>query len=185
MPPLHRVSFHPDLVTLCVRTPKPLELDALHRFQEHTSACITCYQLRSSPSTVILFCSDGARRAFELLSRLHIQNGRVYAAPRLDITCQIVVEIPTSFVMPWRLLRAMQRPQARLPTIEAPIRIQKPAYAKIRAVSTSCEQEEYQSWTYEHTAIVRKRDFYYDRVRLVRYQSLGRYRYEERQYAQR
>jgi hypothetical protein len=121
---LLRVKFHPDVVTLCVRPPKPHECDALEDFECHASGCAACSQLTSPSPATLISCAEGSHKARALRRSLYTEHGRVYEVPRKGIKHKVVVETHPVFRMARGLLRATEHAHRRRrggdPHIQAP-----------------------------------------------------------------
>ncbi len=122
---LLRVKFHPDVVTLCVRPPKPHECDALEDFECHASGCAACSQLTSPSPATLISCAEGSHKARALRRSLYTEHGRVYEVPRTGIKHRVVVETHPVFRMARSLLRATEHAHRRCrggdPHIQAPV----------------------------------------------------------------
>ena len=121
---LLRVKFHPDVVTMCVRPPKPHECDALEDFECHASGCASCSQLTSPSPATLISCAEGSHKARALRRSLYTEHGRVYEVPRMGIKHKVVVETHPVFWMAQSLLRATEHAREQLrgggPHIQAP-----------------------------------------------------------------
>ena len=121
---LLRVKFHPDVVTLCVRPPKPHECDALEDFECHASGCAAYSQLTSPSPATLISSAEGSHKARALRHSLYAEHGRVYEVPRMGIKHKVVVKTHPVFWMARGLLRAAEEAHRRRrggdPHIQAP-----------------------------------------------------------------
>jgi len=137
------VHFDSEFITLLVRPPNQIELQALYDFDHHTSNCVTCFQLLSPPSAVVWLCPIGKTLARTLLRLFHCYRGHIYATQRDQMLCDIVVEVPSAFHTSYKWLREMWQTRHPIEYLK-PLQIPEPAKIKFRQNITDRRHFEYQ-----------------------------------------